>query len=68
LNNLKLQLDLPKYSRRVEVELGAAEELEKKIANLRAILLSPDFDGKLERIDLRVTDLPTVITSKSLLK
>ncbi len=68
LAKLKLQLDLPKYSRQVEVELGTTEELEKKIANLRAILLSPDFNGKLERIDLRVTDLPTVITSKSLAK
>ncbi|MGE5604688.1 MAG: cell division protein FtsQ/DivIB [Bacteroidota bacterium] len=68
VTRLKLQLDLPKYSRQVEVELGTTEELEKKIANLRAILLSPDFNGKLERIDLRLTDLPTVITSKSLPK
>lgn len=68
LTRLKLVLDLPKYSRQVQVELGTTEELEKKIANLRAILLSPDFNGKLERIDLRVTDLPTVITSNSLPK
>lgn len=68
LTRLKLQLDLPGYDRRVEVELGTIEELEKKIANLRAILLSPDFSGKLERIDLRLTDLPTVITSKTLSK
>ena len=68
LTRLKLVLDLPKYSRQVEVELGTTEELGKKIANLRAILLSPDFNGKLERIDLRVTDLPTVITSNSLPK
>lgn len=68
LTKLKLLLDLPKYNRQVEVELGTIEKLEKKIANLRAILLSPDFNGKLERIDLRVTDLPTVITSKSLPK
>jgi len=68
LVGLKLLLDLPKYKRQVAVELGTIEELEKKIANLRAILLSSDFNGKLERIDLRVTDLPTVITSKSLRK
>lgn len=68
LTMLKLQLDLPGYERQVEVELGTVEELEKKIANLRAILLSPDLNGKLERIDLRLADLPTVITSKTLSK
>lgn len=68
LTRLQLQLDLPGYKRPVEVELGTIEELEKKIANLRAILLSPDINGKLERIDLRLADLPTVITSKTLSK
>ncbi len=68
LGRLRLYLELPKYSHRVEVELGTAEKLEEKISNLRAILLSPDLNGKLEQIDLRVPDLPTVITSKSLKK
>lgn len=68
LARFQLSLDLPKYRHRVEVELGTAEKLEEKITNLRAILLSPDLNGKLERVDLRVPDLPTVITSKSLKK
>ena len=68
LSKLRMILDLPKYNHQVRVELGNTAELDKKLANLRAILLSPDLNGGLERIDLRVTDLPTVITSKSLQK
>ncbi len=68
LSNFRLYLDLPKYRHPVAVELGNAEQLERKIANLRAILLSSDLNDKLERIDLRVADLPTVITSNSLKK
>lgn len=68
LSKLRMTLDLPKYNHQVRVELGNIKELDKKLANLRAILLSPDLNGDLERIDLRVADLPTVITSKSLQK
>lgn len=68
LVRLRLYLDLPKYHHTIQVELGTSEKLEEKITNLRAILLSPDLNGKLEQIDLRVPDLPTVITSKSLKK
>lgn len=68
LSNLRMILDLPKYDHQVRVELGNTEELDKKLANLRAILLSPELNGDLERIDLRVADFPTVITSKSLQK
>jgi cell division protein FtsQ len=66
LNKFRLYLNLPGYHRSVKVELGNGERLEEKITNLRSILLSDDFMGKLEQIDLRVADLPTVITSKSL--
>lgn len=68
LGRFQLKLDLPGYRHSIKVELGSAENLEEKITNLRSILLSTDLKGKLEQIDLRVSDLPTVITSKSLKK
>ncbi|NLW47767.1 MAG: FtsQ-type POTRA domain-containing protein [Firmicutes bacterium] len=68
LNKFRLYLNLPGYHRSVKVDLGSGERLEEKITNLRSILLSDDFTGKIEQIDLRVADLPTVITSRSLKK
>lgn len=68
LERFRLYLDLSDYRHSVKVELGAAERLEEKITNLRAILLSPELNGVLEQIDLRVPDLPTVTTSRSLKK
>ncbi len=68
LSKFRLYLNLPEYHHSIKVELGTAERLEEKITNLRSILLSADLKGKLEQIDLRVSDLPTVITSKSLKK
>lgn len=68
LNSFRLYLNLPGYHHSVKVELGNDERLVEKITNLRSILLSDDLMGKLEQIDLRVADLPTVITSKSLKK
>jgi cell division protein FtsQ len=44
----------------VIVELGNLEELEAKIANLRAINANTQLAG-IQRIDLRVADVPTVI-------
>lgn len=68
VSRFRIFLDLPEYSRLVEVELGTGEQLREKVTNLRAILLSSDINGKLERIDLRIPDCPTVITSKYLKK
>lgn len=68
LGRFQLKLDLPGYRHSIKVELGTAENLENKVTNLRSILLSAELKGKLEQIDLRVSDLPTVITSKSLKK
>jgi cell division septal protein FtsQ len=68
INKFRLYLNPPGYHHSVKVELGNEERLEEKITNLRSILLSNDLIGKLEQIDLRVADLPTVITSKSLKK
>lgn len=68
IDKFRLYLSLPGYHHSVKVELGNEERLEEKITNLRSILLSNELIGKLEQIDLRVADLPTVITSKSLKK
>lgn len=65
--NLQLYLDPPNSAHTVKVDLGADLALEKKIYNLRAILshTSPD---ELEKIDLRVADLPTIIKLKKPIK
>ncbi len=64
LSSYQLYLDLPNSKNTIKVELGNSNQLEKKIYNLRAILTSTS-PNELEKIDLRVPDLATVIRIKT---
>ena len=63
LRAYQLRLVLPNSQHQIKVELGDASNLETKMANLRAILAHSPMQ-ELNQIDLRVIDLPTVITGK----
>ena len=63
LRTYQLRLVLPNSQHQINVELGDASDLETKLANLRAVLAHSPLQG-LDQIDLRVIDLPTVITGK----
>jgi cell division protein FtsQ len=64
LTNFQLYLDLPNSRHTLKVELGTANQVEKKMYNLRAILSQTTSNG-LTKIDLRAPDLPTVIRLKN---
>ena len=61
LDSYRLYLNLPGHSDRVEVNLGDATQLAKKLFNLKAIINNVSTRG-LVKIDLRIPDVPTVLT------
>ncbi|WP_165908005.1 cell division protein FtsQ/DivIB [Hydrogenispora ethanolica] len=64
LENYHLYLKLPGHATLVEINLGNATRLTKKLFNLKAILGNVATQ-ELIKIDLRIPDVPTILTGNS---
>jgi cell division septal protein FtsQ len=60
VKNYRIELSLLDRVAPIQVDLGDAEQLPKKLFNLKAIITTVPA-AKLSRIDLRTPDLPTVL-------